>query len=154
MKWREKERNKLLYEGKKRDYDRLVDEEARMRTESRRLEAELVKYTYEVQNAKSQETKEATGLTPLKKEELDLLQKIQKMESELLSYKNRVQRVRQDILRTEQSDKTLTLDIHKRESYITGLKDKFETVKRKHEDAVKQIERLKSEVEQLHRLIM
>ncbi len=151
---REKERNKLLYEERKREYDRLVDEEARMRTESRRLEAEVVKYTYDVEGAKRQDTKEKNELTVAKKQEAELTQKIQKIEAELLSYKNQRQKIQQDIARIEQTDKNLTADLSKRTSYATNLKGKFEAITRKHEETSKQIAKLKSEVEQLHRLIM
>lgn len=150
---REKERNKMMYEGKKRDYDRLVDEESRMKIESRRLEAELIKYTHDVESVKNQEARERSGLPALKKEELELAQKIQKTESELLSYKNRHQRVQQDITHLEQADKSFMVDLNKREAYAAGVKSKFEVVKSKHEETVKQLEKLKIEVDQLKRLI-
>lgn len=150
---REKERNKMVYEGKKRDYDRLVDEESRMKIESRRLESELVKYTHDVEGVKNQEVRERSGLPALKKEELELAQKIQKTESELLSYKNRHQRVQQDIAHVEQADKSFMVDLNKREAYAAGVKSKFEAVKSKHEETIKQLEKLKIEVDQLKRLI-
>lgn len=151
---RDKERNKMLYDGKKREYDRLIDEEARMKIESRRLESELVRYTHEVEGIKTQEAREKSGLPAFKKEELELMQKIQKTESELLSYKNRHQKVQQEISRLEQSDKSFVVDINKRETYVSGLKLKFEAVKRTHDETVKKIDKLKAEVEQLHRLII
>lgn len=150
---REKERNKMTYDSKKRDYDRLVDEESRLKIESRRIESELQKYTHDVQSVKMQETREKSGLSVLKKEELELVQKIQKTEAELLMYKNKHQKVQQDILHIEQNDKSLMVDINKRESYTNGLKSKFEIITNKHADTVKQIDRLKSEVDQLKRLI-
>lgn len=150
---REKERNKMLYDGKKREYDRLVDEEARMKIEVRRLEAELTKYTHDIAGVKAEETRSRAGLPALKKEALELIQKIQKTEAELLSYKNRHQRVVQDIAHIEQSDKTFTVDINKRESYTNSLKAKYDALVLKHGTTVKDLEKLKSEVEQLHRAI-
>ena len=150
---REKERNKMMYDGKKRDYDRLVDEVERMKTESRRLEMELHKYTHDVEGVKMQEARENAGIPALKKEELELAQKIQKTESDLLSFKNRHQRVVQEISQIQQKDKGTLVDLHKREAYTAGIKSKYEAIKAKYEDTIKQTEKLHAEVDQLKRLI-
>lgn len=150
---REKERNKMMYDAKKRDYDRVVQESERMKIESKRLEAELAKYTHDAEGSKMQEARERGGLPALKKEELELVQKIQKTEAELLMYKNKHQRVVQDITHIEQADKNLVADMHKREAYAVGIGIKYDTAKRRFEDITKQAEKLKGEVEQLKRLI-
>jgi chromosome segregation ATPase len=150
---RERERNKLVYDGKKRDLDRYLQDEERMKIESRRLEAELAKYNHDVESIKLQEKREISGIPALKKEELELAQKIQKTESELLMYKNRHQKVQQDIAKIDQTDKSMTVDIHKREVYVDGIKAKFDIVKRNHAEIEKNIAKLKPEVDQLKRLI-
>jgi chromosome segregation ATPase len=151
---REKERNKMIYDGKKRDYDRLVQESERMKTESHRLESELQKYTHDVEGIKMQGARETAGVPALKKEELELVQKIQKMESDLLSFKNRHQRIVQELLQISQKDKSTLVDLHKREAYTAGIKSKYETIKAKYEETVKQAEKLHVEVDQLKRLIV
>lgn len=150
---REKERNKLIYDGKKVELDRLLMDEERMKTESRRLEMELAKYTHDVEGIKLQEKREIAGVPALKKEELDLQQKIQKLESELLMCKNRHQHVVQEIGRLEQNDKSIIADLHKREAYVAGVKAKYDLIKTKQAEADKQIAKLKPEVDQLKRLI-
>lgn len=150
---REKERNKMMYDGKKKDYDRLVGEAERMKVESRRLEMELHKYTHDVEGVKMQEARENAGIPTLKKEELELAQKIQKAESDLLSFKNRHQHVVQELTQIQQKDKGTLVDLHKREAYTAGIKSKYEAIKAKYEDTVKQTEKLHVEVDQLKRLI-
>lgn len=151
---REKERNKMIYDGKKRDFDRLVQEEERMKTESRRLEMEFTKYAHDAEGIKLQEKREVAGIPTLKKEQLELNQKIQKIESELMMFKNKHQHVVQEIGRLEQNDKSIIVDLHKREAYAAGIKTKLDLVKAKHTDAEKEIAKLKPELEQLKRLII
>ncbi|MES2986192.1 MAG: hypothetical protein V4686_03665 [Patescibacteria group bacterium] len=150
---REKERNRLTYDSKKREYERLVQDEERMKTESRRLEMELSKYSHEVEGVKLQEKRETSGIPALKKEELELVQKIQKTESELQMFKNRHQRVVQELTRMNLNDRNFAADVHKREAYSIGIKSKYDMLKQKHEDAIKQIEKLKVEVDQLKKII-
>jgi chromosome segregation ATPase len=151
---REKERNKMIYDGKKRDYDRLVQESERMKIESRRLELELSKYTNDVEGIKMHGARETASVPSLKKEELELAQKIQKMESDLLSFKNRHQHIVQEISQISQKDKGILIDLHKREAYAASIKSKYETIKAKYEETVKQAEKLHVEVDQLKRLIV
>jgi hypothetical protein len=150
---REKERNKLVYDSKKHDYDRMIQDEERMKTESRRLEMELAKYTHDIEGVKLQEKREVAGVPELKKEQLELVQKIQKVESELLMFKNRHQHVVQQITQLEQKDKGVIADLHKREAYSVGIKTKYDMVKTKLLDTQKQAEKLKVELEQLKKLI-
>lgn len=150
---REKERNKMVYDSKKHDFDRLIQDQDRMKTEARRLEMELTKYTHDVEGVKLQEKREIAEIPQLKKEHLELVQKIQKTESDLLMFKSRLQKVTGDITRLEINDKNITADLHKRESYAAGIKTKFDLIKSKQIDTDKQIEHLKPELEQLKRLI-
>jgi len=150
---REKERNKLMYDGKNRDYIRATQESERMKTETKRLESELAKHTHDSEGVKLLEARTVAELPAFKKEELELVQKIQKVEAELLMYKNRHQQVLQKISHVEQTDKNLVVDKHKREAYVSELQARYDASKRRFEDMSKQAEKLKVEVDQLKRLI-
>lgn len=150
---REKERNKMLYDSKRREYDQISQEYERIKSESRRLEAELVKHTHDTESLKLLQARTVGDLGDLKKEALDLTQKIQKVEAELLMYKNKHQQIIQRITHAEQSDKSIIADKHKREAYVSELERKHDIITRKLEEDTKHMERLKMEVDQLKKLI-
>ncbi len=150
---REKERNKMMYEGKKRELDRMIGEEDRLRVEEKRLEQELIKYNHDVDNIKQEEKVELSHVPVLKKEELQLAHTIQKLESELQQAKTRHIKVQQDILRFEQNDKSTVADVHKREAFTASIASKLEDTKRRHESLKKTLAALQAEVTDLKRHI-
>lgn len=150
---REKERNRMMYDAKKRELDQLVNEADRFKVEQRRLESELVKYEHDVASIKQSEKVNYAHVPILKKEELQLVQLIQKLESDLQQAKTRHQKTIQDIAHLEQSDKTAQADIHKREAYATGVKTKLEDVKKRSADDQKKITILQTEVNDLKKKI-
>lgn len=150
---RERERAQLEYESKKREYDGLVSSEERFKSEQRRLQAELERYEHDARAAEGESGRSAEEVARHKKEADDLAVKIQKLEADLVSYKNQHQRFMQEVRFLEQKDKTAQANTSKREAYVAGIKSKIEISKRNQEHYHKDIERISEELAKLKKLL-
>ncbi|MEN9604334.1 MAG: hypothetical protein RJB39_19 [Candidatus Parcubacteria bacterium] len=150
---RDKERARMEYDSKKREHDGLLASQERFQNEERRLHAELTRYETEVGHAESEEKRAIQDLPTHKKEAEDLEKKIHQMEADLLSFKNRHQRLIQDISRLEQNGKTAKMITDKKTAFVTSIREKMEIAKRNFENYKKDSDKLAQELEQLKRLI-
>ncbi len=148
---RDKERARLEYDSKKREYDGLMTSEERFRSEQRRLNMELERYEHDSRFAEEEEKKKSEEMLHHKKEAEDLGKKIQRMEVELASYKNQYQRFMSNVTYLEQREKTARADAGKKESYVAGIKSKIEISKRNQEHFTHDMQKLAEELEKLKR---
>lgn len=146
---REKERYKLEYEAKKREFDRHTADKARYDVEKRRLEAELKKYQSDTLSTLRDEKKYDIEKMHLTDEEAVITKKIQMMEVELQQLKNKAQKLRQDKEQSTRKDRELLSDIVKKNAYINSINLKLAAAVRNLAEAERQITHLNPELIQL-----
>ncbi len=151
---RDKERAKMEYDSKKREYEGLIASQERFKNEERRLQAELTRYEQDAHHAEAEQKRMVQDLPGHQKEADDLEKKIHQMEADLLSYKNRYQHLTQTVGKLEQQSKTAKVDVDKKDAYIAGIKAKIEISKRNMENYKKDADKLNTDLTGLKRLIM
>lgn len=150
---RDRERAKLEYDGKKREYDSLMVSQERFKSEERRLMQELARYESEAVHAEAEEKRALQDLPMHKKEIDDLEKKIHQMEADLQAYKNRHQRLTQDVGRLEQQGKTMQAGLSKKMAYVESIRSKLEIARRNIEHYKKDSDILHAELDQLKKLV-
>ncbi len=150
---RDRERAKLEYDGKKREYDGLMASQERFKSEERRLMQELTRYESEATHAEAEEKRALQDLPVHKKEIEDLERKIHQMEADLQAYKNRHQRLTQDVSKLEQQGKTIQAGLSKKMTYVEGIRSKLEIARRNIEHYKKDSDALHAELDQLKKLV-
>lgn len=150
---RDKERAKLEYDSKKREYESLLASQERFQSEERRLHQELTRYESELHHAEAEEKRMLQDLPAHQKEVVELERKIHQLEADLQGYKNKHQKMVQDIAKVEQQGKTAKMTTDKKASYAEGIRAKMEIAKRNLENYKKDSDKLHNDLEQLKRLI-
>jgi chromosome segregation ATPase len=146
---REKERYKMEYDIKKKDFDMQTANKARFELDKKRIEMELGKYKTDILTTLRDEKKYSIEKTNISEQEKQVNQKITSLEIELQQLRNKFQKLRQDRELVERKDRELFGDLSKRNAYVKSLEIKLEAVERNLSQVSREVTILNSDLVRL-----
>jgi chromosome segregation ATPase len=150
---REKERYKMEYDIKKKDFDMHNANKVRFELDKKRIDIELGKYKTDILTALRDEKKYSIEKNNISEEEKQVNQKIQSLEIELQQLKNKSQKLKQDKESADRKDRDLMGDLNKRNTYVKSLELKLTITEKNLSEANREVGVLSSDLTRLKRYI-